>query len=96
MGKYLIYALDGTDEQALSRRMAAREEHLRMVGELREAGNFIMGGAMLDDEGKMIGSTLLMEFASRQELDAWLEKEPYLLQNVWVDVKVHPFLMAKK
>lgn len=96
MGKYLIYALDGTDEQALGRRMAAREEHLRMVGELREAGNFIMGGAMLDDEGKMIGSTLLMEFASRQELDAWLGKEPYLLQNVWVDVKVHPFLMAKK
>lgn len=96
MVKYLIYALDGTDEQALSRRMAAREEHLRMVGELREAGNFIMGGAMLDDDGKMIGSTLLMEFAGRHELDAWLEKEPYLLQNVWVDVKIHPFLMAKK
>ncbi len=96
MGKYLIYALDGTDEQALSRRMAAREEHLRMVAELREAGNFIMGGAMLDDDGKMIGSTLLMEFAGRPELDAWLGKEPYLLQNVWVDVKVHPFLMAKK
>jgi hypothetical protein len=29
----------------------------------------------------MIGSALFVEFPSRVELDAWLEREPYVRQN---------------
>ena len=43
---------------------------------------------MLDDEGKMKGSVLVMEFDSREELDRYLDSEPYIAEHVWERVDV--------
>lgn len=89
--QFVVIAFDGTDEQALERRMAHREEHLAMCRKLKATGNYHSGGAMLDDTGKMIGSVCFYEFASRAEFDIWLKTEPYIRGNVWQKVEVHPF-----
>jgi hypothetical protein len=49
---------------------------------------------MLDEAGEMIGSTMIVQFDSEDELRAWLAREPYILEGVWVDWKVHPFRVA--
>lgn len=94
MNQYLIIAYDGTDEKALERRMNVRPFHLEGAKKLKENGNFIIGGAMLNDEGKMIGSTMILQFKNSSELQNWIDNEPYLLQKVWEKFEVKPFRVA--
>jgi uncharacterized protein YciI len=94
MQQYLIHAYDYTDAQALDRRMSARPFHLEAVKKLKESGNFIMGGAILNDEGQMIGSNLVVQFAHREELDAYLAIEPYVLQKVWEKIEIRLYRVA--
>ncbi len=88
--QFLVIGHDGTDDQALSRRMTAREAHLAGVVKMKEEAKAIFGTAILDDQGKMIGSVMVMDFPSREELDAWLKIEPYVTQEVWLKIEVLP------
>ncbi len=92
--QYLVIAWDGTDADALNRRLAAREAHLDGVKALKAEGKLLVGGAILDDEGKMIGSSVIVDFPSRADLDAWLQNDPYTKGNVWQRVEVRPFRAA--
>jgi hypothetical protein len=92
---FLLIAYDGTDEHALERRMKFRDEHLKKIRELKKSGNFIYGGAILNDEGKMIGSSVLFEFPDRQALDENLKEEPYIIGGVWHKIEIRPFRLAK-
>ena len=94
MPHYVITARDGTDPDALARRMAARPAHLANVTPLVEAGQIIAGGAMLDDAGRMIGSVTIAEFADRAALDHWLATDPYVVQGVWQTIDIQPFRLA--
>jgi uncharacterized protein len=86
--QFLVTALDYTDGDALNRRMAHREQHLAGVRDLIARGHFLSGGAILDDGGKMIGSTLHMEFPERAALDAQLSQDPYVSGRVWEKIEV--------
>lgn len=86
--QFLILAHDSTDPDALKRRMEAREAHLATIARYKEAGHMHIGAALLDDAGKMIGSTIIAEFATRGELDAWLAEDPYVTHKVWGDIQV--------
>jgi len=94
MNQYLITAYDYTDTDALNRRMNVRPHHLEGARALKESGNFIKGGAMLNEEGKMIGSVMMMQFESDEQLEAWKQNEPYITQKVWETVDVKPFKVA--
>jgi uncharacterized protein YciI len=94
MNQYLITAYDFTDTEALKRRMDVRPHHLEGAKKLKESGNFIKGGAMLNEEGKMIGSVMMMQFESDEALEAWKQSEPYITQGVWETIDVKPFKVA--
>ena len=94
MQQYLVTGFDGTDELALTRRMAARPLHFIRARELKAAGNFITGGAILDEKGQMTGSMMLMQFPSEKELKEWMDKEPYVVENVWQRIDIRPFKIA--
>lgn len=87
--QFIVIAFDGKDSEAASRRLAARPAHLKMVEEATARGEQILGVAILDDEQKMIGSLMVMDFPSRARLNAWLEREPYVLGNVWSDIQIY-------
>ncbi|MEC9483775.1 MAG: YciI family protein [Halomonas sp.] len=88
MKQYAVVAYDYTDDEALERRLANRDAHLEGVRQLARQGRFLSGGAILDDEGKMVGSSAHFRFADRQALDAWLETEPYMTGRVWERVDI--------
>lgn len=94
MEQYLITAFDFTDEKALERRLAVRDKHLAGARKMRANNNLVIAGAMLNKEGKMIGSSMIVQFGSRQEVDVWLDNEPYILEKVWEKVDVKPFKVA--
>ena len=92
--QFLLVAYDGTDPDALDRRMKVREDHLRKIAGLKKGGKFFAGGAILDDSGKMIGSMIVYEFPDRQALDEKLKDEPYFTEGVWKKIEIRPFRMA--
>ena len=60
-----------------------------LVGSLLKAeGRFRMGGHTLDANERIIGSAMVVEFASREECDAWVAAEPYVVQKVWREFSV--------
>ena len=90
----MVIARDGTDDDAPERRRGVRPTHLASIQPLVDAGTILVGGAILDDDGTMRGSVLLVDFPTRDELDAWLREDPYVTGGVWDRVEVHPFATA--
>lgn len=86
--EYLITAWDGTDAGALGRRLAVRDAHLAGAQRLAENGELLSGGAILDDDGRMIGSSMHVAFADEASFRAWYDAEPYVTGDVWRDVTV--------
>lgn len=94
MNQYLITAYDYTDEGAFERRLQVRPHHLDGARELKAKGNYVIGGAMLDEKGKMIGSTMILQFEDEEQLEAWKQSELYITQGVWESVDIKPFKVA--
>ena len=92
--QFLVTAYDGTDADAPARRQAVRDAHLVGARGLTEEGRILIGGAILDDAGGMIGSCCIVDFATRAELDEWLRNDPYVTGGVWQKIEVVPFRAA--
>jgi len=88
--QFIVSGYDGTDAEAGKRRLKVREEHLTLANSMREEGKLLFAAALLDDQEKMVGSVLMMDFSNRAELDKWLEIEPYVIGNVWEKIEVQP------
>jgi uncharacterized protein len=93
--QFLLTAFDGTDPEAPERRMKVRTDHLAKIAGLKRKGEFLFGGAILDDSGKMIGSMIVYECPDRETLDLRLKEEPYMTEGVWKKVEIRPFRLAK-
>ncbi len=92
--QYLVHAYDHTDPDALSRRMAVRADHLAGAARLKAGGQFIIGGALLSPDGQMIGSMMLLDFETKEQLQAWQAHEPYIQHGVWKKIDIKPFRQA--
>jgi uncharacterized protein YciI len=42
----------------------------------------------------MIGSVLLVDFASKAEVEKWIEADPYVAGNVWKEVTIVEIKLA--
>jgi len=94
MNQYLVTAYDYTDDGALKRRMDVRPHHLDGAKALKANGNYVVGGAMLNEEGKMMGSIMILQFEDEEQLEAWKQSEIYITQKIWESVDIKPFRVA--
>ena len=94
MKQYLIIAQDGGDDEALDRRKEVRPLHLAGAKKLKENNNFVIGGAMLDDDGNMRGSIMIVQFETPEDFQKWYVSEPYITGGVWQTIEVKPFRVA--
>ena len=85
--QFIIKALDG--EGKLEKRMEVRPRHLEGMKTLGD--HVILAGGLLDEEGKMKGSMLVVDFPDREAVDEYLKNEPYILEGVWEKVEVERF-----
>ena len=84
--QFLIKAYDG--EGMLEKRMEVRPRHLEGMKALGK--QIICAGGLLDDEGRMKGSALVMEFPDRVAMEEYLKNEPYVVEGVWQKIEVEP------
>lgn len=82
--QFIIKAYDGPN--MLDKRMEVRPRHLDGMAKLGK--QIICAGGLLDEQGKMKGSALVMEFPDRAALDEYLAGEPYVVEGVWQKIEV--------
>ena len=82
--QFVVKAYDG--KGMLEKRMEVRPRHLEGMNKL--GNRIICAGGLLDDEGKMKGSVLILDFPDRSALDEYLGKEPYVLEKVWEKIEI--------
>lgn len=75
---------------------AARAEHRaahfdRVVDILDQLA---IAGPLKDDEGKIVGSLVVVHAATKEEARAILEGDPYFGANVWAECAIHEFIAA--
>ena len=93
--QYVIHAYDHPDANALDRRMAVRPAHLDYVRQLKADGQFLLGGALLDPDGRMIGSMLMLDLETDEQLTDYLNNDPYIVEGIWDKIDVKPFRRAE-
>ena len=87
--QFIVRGLDGNDEKALERRMAARENHLAMAKKMYESQRWLYAAAILNEDGNMCGSVIICDFESEEALQSeWLDHEPYIVGNVWETIEI--------
>ncbi len=84
--QFIVKAYDG--EGMLEKRMEVRPRHLEGMKKL--GSHILCAGGLLDENGKMKGSALVLEFDDRAGLDAYLASEPYVVEHVWEKIEVDP------
>lgn len=77
-------------KKAKDLRQTVRPTHLQRVKGLINKDQLKVAGALLDDDGEMIGSMLVVDFRNRRALDAYLKREPYVTERVWKNIRVTP------
>jgi uncharacterized protein YciI len=82
--QFVIKAYDG--EGMLEKRMEVRPRHLEGMKALGK--QIICAGGLLDEEGRMKGSALVVDFPDRAALEQYLANEPYVTEKVWQKIEV--------
>lgn len=87
----MLYVLICEDrENSLDIRLANRDKHLAFIGELGERVR--LAGPMLSDDGEsMVGSILLIEADSADDIQAVADADPYALAGLFGKVTIRPF-----
>jgi len=91
---YTVIARDGTDPEAPARRQAARAQHLEGISTHVESGVLQYAGALLDEDGIMRGSLLVVNLPDRAAVQAWLDADVYTKEGVWQEFEIFRFQRA--
>jgi uncharacterized protein YciI len=89
MAHFVVYALDKPGREAA--RLEARPAHRARLREHDHSVTVRIGGPLLDDAGKMIGTMLVVEAGTRQDVEAFVAGDPYVEADVYGSVAIHSF-----
>jgi len=94
----MLYAIIGQDApNSLSKRMAARPDHLARLQALQDEGRLLLAGpfpavdAVDPGAAGFTGSLIVAEFASLQAARQWADADPYAIAGVFAQLVVQPF-----
>ena len=76
-------------KNSLKKRLANRENHLAHLKSLKK--DLILAGPTLDTDGNPNGSILIINFTNKIKLQKFLEKDPYVKENLFKSVLIKNF-----
>jgi uncharacterized protein len=86
----MLYAVIRHDHpNSLALRLAARPKHLDYLKSVLD--KIMYGGALLDQEGRQIGSMLIIDVADKAAADAFADADPFVEANLFASSSVEPF-----
>jgi uncharacterized protein YciI len=85
---YAIYAIDKPGLSAL--RETQREPHRTCIrAPNADAVETVLGGPLLDDQGQMNGTLLVVRATTREAAERFLAADPYSLAGLFERVELH-------
>ena len=94
----MLYAIISQDvENSLSKRKAARPNHVARLNELKDQGRLILAGPHpsidVSDPGEagFSGSLIVAKFVDLKEARDWADADPYVAAGVYSSIVVKPF-----
>lgn len=85
----MFYALMAHDKPgALEVRKANRDAHLAYI---KETGVVTQAGPLLDAEGQMCGSLVILDVADQAAADGWAAGDPYAKAGLFDSVTITPW-----
>ncbi len=88
----MLYALLCTDRpDSLQLRLDTRPDHVAFLTDLNEKGILKMAGPFLNDEGKPMGSLVIVEAESKEAAAALGAQDPYAKAGLFSAVEVKAF-----
>lgn len=86
----MLFAIQCEDHPgALEKRLATRPDHLAWLD--GQVGSIVLGGPVLDAEGKPCGSLLVIEAADQAAAEAFAAADPYALAGLFARTVIRPF-----
>jgi len=85
---FAVYALD--KENSLQLRMDTRERHLAYLTN----SPLVFAGPLLDEEGKMCGSLIVLEMEDVSQVEEFTENDPYAIAGLFESVEIRRFVKA--
>jgi hypothetical protein len=86
----MLFAVIRHDKpNSLSLRLSERPRHLDYLATVLD--KIMYGGALLDDEGKQIGSMLIIDVADKEAADAFAVADPYVDAGLFASTTVRQF-----
>lgn len=87
----MLYAFMLTDQHDSARlRPAHAVAHKAYLA--AQAERIAFAGPLLADDGRPVGSLIVIDFDSHADADAWLREEPFTNAGVYADSKVAAFV----
>jgi len=86
--KFVILGKDGPEGTA--KRPLFREAHLQRLDQWAQQGKIILAGPLTDKTGSLI----VVEAESLEEVQAFAQNDPYMINGVFQEVTVHPFMQV--
>lgn len=85
----MLIALIARDKPgALQTRLDNRDKH---VAYLKESGVVSQAGPLLDSDGGMIGSLVVLEVEDMAQAEAWAASDPYKMAGLFENVELIPW-----
>jgi uncharacterized protein YciI len=86
--KFVIIGYDSSQGEA--KRKLHRAAHLASLEPLDKQGRVVLAGPLTDKTG----SLLVLEFETREQVEAFVRHDPYTVHGVFDRVEIHPFLQV--
>lgn len=95
---FVIHAIDHPD--SLSKRLAHRAEHRKRIEMLYNEGRLVTAGPLPNKPESdpqvsgFSGSLIIADFPDAQSAQAWADTDPYVLHDVYAEVRIYPYLQT--
>jgi uncharacterized protein YciI len=86
---FCIHAFDYPGR--LADRQRLREGHRARLRQHEHPVAVRIGGPLLDDDGQMIGTMLVIEAATRSDVETYLAGDPYMAEGLFMAVSITGF-----
>ena len=89
MAYFCVHALDRPGR--LEDRQRLRDGHRARLRSHDQPVAVRIGGPLLDNEGRMIGTMLVIEAETRAAVETYLAGDPYMLENLFETITITGF-----
>lgn len=95
---FVIHAIDHPD--SLTERLAHRVDHRKRIETLYNEGRLVTAGPLPNEAESdpqvsgFSGSLIIADFPNEASARAWADTDPYVLNGVYAEIRVYPFLQT--